>query len=131
MTDGEQWSDELDEHETDASPQGLGYAPLDYQVLDGDDGEDFQNENENEAGEIDQDGASSQQPDVRRRGGRRGGGGRTEFSSVLERGIKKPALQGAERCGGIRCGLIENNSSSSSSRAAVTRHFELATASNL
>lgn len=60
VTDGEQWSDE-----TDASPQGLGYAPLDYQVLEGDqEEEDFANGDEETAEE---DAATSQHPDVRGR----------------------------------------------------------------
>lgn len=75
VTGGEQWSDGLDETETetetDASPQALGYAPLDYQVLDGEQDEEVQ-EDDNEAGETaDQDTASSQLPDVRGREGMR------------------------------------------------------------
>eukprot|EP00903_Cladosiphon_okamuranus_P019943 g18328.t1 len=60
VTDGEQWSDELDETETEteASPQGLGYAPLDYQVLDGEQAGDGDTET------ADQDAASPQLPDV-------------------------------------------------------------------
>lgn len=84
VTDGEQWSDELDEHDT--SPQGLGYAPLDYQVLDGEE----EDENENEAEETEtavdvQDAASSQQPDVRGREGMGKEGGEVEFSCVFQR----------------------------------------------
>lgn len=72
VTDGEQWSDELDE--ADNSPQALGYAPLDYQVLDGEPG-DFDHENDPGEGaneDEDEDAASSQQPDVRCREGEKG-----------------------------------------------------------
>eukprot|EP00752_Nemacystus_decipiens_P009087 g8114.t1 len=70
-TDGEEWSDDPAEHDIDASPQGLGYAPLDYQVLDDDQEGDLDdnNNNENGAGETEtavheEDDANSQQRDV-------------------------------------------------------------------